>query len=103
MLFYNRLVGDEQDPSKLKLRTSLYEVKEVRGDIYTLKLCESPDVERRARVGQLIRYRGGDAQDFDVEAAESPAFGAAATKQVSRRCAKVGLRCLLSRARAPRI
>ena len=28
VLFYNRLVGGEQDPSKLKLRTSLYEVKE---------------------------------------------------------------------------
>jgi len=37
VLFYNRLVGDEQDPSKLKLRTALYEVKEVNGDIYTLK------------------------------------------------------------------
>ena len=47
-------------------------------DICTLKLCESPDVERRAHVGQLIRYRGGDAQDFDAETAESPAFGAAA-------------------------
>ena len=29
LLFYNRLVGDEQDRSKLKLRTALYEVKEV--------------------------------------------------------------------------
>ena len=82
VLFYNRLVGDEQDPSKLKLMAALYEVKEVKGGIYTLALCESPDVERRAHVGQLIRYRGGDAQDFDVEATESPAFGAAATKQV---------------------
>ena len=44
VLFYNSLVGGEQDPSKLKLRTSLYEVKEVNGDIYTLKLCESPEV-----------------------------------------------------------
>ena len=82
VLFYNRLVGDEQDPSKLKLRTALYEVKEAKGDIYTLALCESPDVERRAHVGQLIRYRGGDAQDFDVSAGESPASGAAAAKQV---------------------
>ena len=57
-------------------------MKEVDGDICTLKLCESPDVERRAHVGQLIRYRGGDAQDFDAETAESPAFGAAAAKQV---------------------
>ena len=40
VLFYNRLVGDEQDPSKFKLRTALYEVKEVNGDIYTLKLGE---------------------------------------------------------------
>ena len=40
MLFYNRLVGDEQDASKLKLRAALYEVKEVNGDIRTLKLCE---------------------------------------------------------------
>ena len=103
VLFYNRLVGDEQDPSKLKLRTALYEVKEVNGDIYTLKLCESPDVERCAHVGQLIRYRGGDAQDFDAEAAESPALDAAAAKQVSRRCAMVGLRCLLSKVKAPRI
>ena len=70
MIFYNRLVGGEQDPSKLKLRTSLYEVKEANGDIYTLTLCESPEVERRAHVGQLTRYRGGDAQDFDAEAAE---------------------------------
>ena len=75
VLFYNRLVGDEQDPSKLKLRTTLYEVKEVKGDIYTLKLCESPDVERRAHVGQLIRYRGGDAQDLDEE--ESDAYASA--------------------------
>ena len=49
--FYNRLVGDGQDPSKLKLRTSLYEVKEANGGINTSKLCESPDVERRAHVG----------------------------------------------------
>ena len=78
MLFYNRLVGDEQDPSKLKLRTSLHEVKEVNGDIYTLKLCESPEVERRARVGQLIRYRGGGAQDLDEEESDAPAsIGAA--------------------------
>ena len=62
-------------PSKLKLRTALYEVKEVKGDIYTLKLCESPDVERRAHVGQLIRYRGGDAQDLDEE--ESDAYASA--------------------------
>ena len=39
-------------------------------------------MERRAHVGQLIRFRGGDAQDFDVEAAKSPVFSAAATKQV---------------------
>jgi len=82
VLFYNRLVGGEQDPSKLKLRTALYEVKEVKGDICTLKLCESPDVERRAHVGQLIRYRGGDAQDFDASTEESPASDAAAAKQV---------------------
>ena len=31
VLFYNRLVGGEQDPSKLKLRTSLCEVKKVNG------------------------------------------------------------------------
>ena len=37
VLFYNRLVGDEQDPSKLKLRTALYEVKEVSGDICTFE------------------------------------------------------------------
>ena len=73
VLFYNRLVGDEQDPSKLKLRTALYEVKEVNGDIYTLKLCESPEVERRAHVGQLIRYRGQDAQDVDEEGSDAPA------------------------------
>ena len=53
VLFYNRLVGDEQDPSKLQLRTALYEVKEVKGGIYTLALCESPDVERRAHVMHL--------------------------------------------------
>ena len=73
VFFYNRLVGDEQDPPKLKLRTALYEVKEVNGDIYTLKLCESPDVERRAHVGQLIRYRGGDARDLDEEESDAPA------------------------------
>ena len=56
VLFYNRLVGDEQDPSELRLRAAFYEVKEVKGDICTLKLCESsPDVERRAHVGQLTR------------------------------------------------
>ena len=60
-------------------------MKEVKGDIYTLKLCESPDVERRAHVGQLIRYRGGDAQDFDAcyqEPEARPASDAAAAKQV---------------------
>ena len=81
VLFYTRLVGDEQDPSKLKLGTSLYEVKEANGGIYTLKLCESPEVERRAHVGQLIRYRGGDAQDFDEETAESPASVRAAARK----------------------
>ena len=40
-----------------------------------MKLCESPDVERRAHVGQLIRYRGGDAQDLDEE--ESDAYASA--------------------------
>ena len=61
-------------------------------------------MERRAHVGQLIKYRDGDAQDFDAEMEESPAFGAAATKQVFEgECAKVGLRCLSSKARAPRI
>ena len=40
-------MGDEQqDPSKLKLGASLYEVKEAHGDICTLKQCESPEVER---------------------------------------------------------
>ena len=29
-----RVARDEQDPSKLKLRTTLYEVKEVKGDRY---------------------------------------------------------------------
>jgi hypothetical protein len=51
----------------------LYEVKEVNGDICTLKLCESPEVERRAHVGQLIRYRGQDAQDVDEEESGAPA------------------------------
>ena len=88
VLFYNRLVGDEQDPSKLKLRTALYEVKEVNGDIYTLQLCESPEVERRAHVGKPIRYRGGDAQDFDAcyqESEARPASDAAAAKQVFKK------------------
>ena len=39
-------------------------------------------MERRAHVGQLIRYRGGDAQDFDASTEESPASDAAAAKQV---------------------
>ena len=33
VLLYNRLVGDDQDPPKLKFRASLCEVKEVNGDI----------------------------------------------------------------------
>ena len=85
VLFYNRLVEDEQDSSKLKLRTALYEVKEVHEDIYMLKLCESPEVERHAHVGQLIRYRGGDAQDFDEETTESPAFGQTATNKLLKK------------------
>ena len=56
-------------------------MKEVKGDIYTLKLCESPEVERRANVGQLIRYRGGDAQGLDEEESDAHA-SAAATKEV---------------------
>ena len=42
-------------------------------------------MERRAHVGQLIRYRGGDAQDFDAcyrESEARPASDAAAVKQV---------------------
>ena len=38
-------------------------------------------MERRAHVGQLIRYRGGDAQDFDDETAESPAFSRTAARE----------------------
>ena len=83
VLFYNRLVGDEQDPSKLKLRAAFYEVKGGNGDVYTLALCESPEVERRTHVaGQLIRHRGGDAQDLDEETTESSALGGAATREV---------------------
>ncbi len=40
------------------------------------------DVERRAHVGQLIRYRGGEAQDFDASTEESRVLDAAAAKQV---------------------
>ena len=82
VLFYNRLVGDEQDSSKLKLRAALHEVKEAKGGICTLKLCESPDVERRAHVGKLIKNRGGDAQDFDASPEESRVLDATAAKQV---------------------
>ena len=104
VLFYNRLVGDEQDPSKLKLRASLYEVKEVNGDIYTLKLCESPDVERRAHVGQLIRYRGGDAQDFDAcyrDSEERPASDAAAAKQVFEKMCDGRLTAFVIKGKSP--
>ena len=35
-------------------------------------------MERRAHVGQLIRYRGGGAQDFDEEASDAAASSGAA-------------------------
>ena len=68
VLFYNRLVGSEEEPSKLKLRTQLYVVRERAGDIYMLESLEFAGDRRRAHVGQLIRFRG-DPRDPDEEAA----------------------------------
>ena len=42
-------------------------------------------MERRAHAGQLIRYRGGDARDFDEETAESPALGRAAARETFKK------------------
>ena len=66
---------------------------EVKGDIYTLKLCESPEVERRAHVGQLIRYRGQDAQDVDEEGsdAHTSATPTAASREVFEKLSEVDL------------
>ena len=70
VLFYNRLVGMEGDPSKLRLRTYLYRVLEREGDIYSLQSLKFPDSKRRAHVGQLIRFKG-DLRVIDEEEAKA--------------------------------
>ena len=47
VLFYNRLIGSEGDPSKLRLRTYLYRVLSREGNIYQLQSVQFPDSTRR--------------------------------------------------------
>ena len=79
VMFYNRLVGSEGDPSKLRLRTYLYRVLSRENDIYKLQSVQFPDSTRRAHVGQLIRFKGDvNALDVEFEEAEAAAEAAAA-------------------------
>ena len=77
VMFYNRLVGSEGDPSKLRLRTYLYRVLSREEDIYQLQSVQFPDSTRRAHVGQLIRFKG-NMNALDVEEAEADAAAEAA-------------------------
>ena len=70
VLFYNRLIGSEGNPSKLRLRTYLYRVLSREGDIYQLQSVQFPDSTRRVHVGQLISFKG-DVEAMDIEEAEA--------------------------------
>ena len=84
VMFYNRLIGSEGDPSKLRLRTYLYRVLSRENDIYQLQSIQFPDSTRRAHVGQLIRFKGNvDALDVEVEEAEAAAQATAADAEVT--------------------
>ena len=79
VLFYNRLVGSEEYPSKLRLRTYLYRVHSRVGGTCQLQSVHFPDSTRRAHVGQRIRFKGGiDAMDVEEAEAEAAAEAAAA-------------------------
>ena len=59
-------------------------------------------IKRRAYVGKLIiRYRGGDAQDFEASTEESPASDAAAAKQVFEKMGEGRFAVFALRAKAP--
>ena len=84
VMFYNRLIGSDGDPSKLRLRTYLYRVWSRENDIYHLQSVQFPDSTRRAHVGQLIRFKGNaDALDVEVEEAEAAAEATAADADVT--------------------
>ena len=79
VMFYNRLIGSEGDPSKLRLRTYLYRVLSRENAIYTLQSVQFPDSTRRAHVGQLIRFKGTvDALGVEEAEAETQTVDAAA-------------------------
>ena len=73
-----RIGSIEERPEYLQMKLGQKKEKDERGGVCTLKLCGSPGVERRAHVGQLIRYRGGDTQDLDEEEPDAPASNGAA-------------------------
>ena len=84
VMFYNRLIGSEGEPSKLRLRTYLYRVLSRENDIYQLQSVRFPDSTRRAHVGQLIRFKGNvGALDVEVEEAEAAAQATAADADVT--------------------
>ena len=83
-MFYNRLVGSEGDPSKLRLRTYLYRVLSRENDIYQLQSTKFLDSTRRANVGQLIRFKGNvGALDVEVEEADAAAQATAVDAEVA--------------------
>ena len=84
VLFYNRLIGSEGDPSKLRLRTYSYRVLSRENGIYQLKSVQFPDSTRRAHLGQLIRFKGNvGALDVEVEEADAAALATAADAEVA--------------------
>ena len=58
-MFYNRMVGTDGDPTKLRLRTYLYRVEARQGDIYELRSIKYPDstlsLSQRATLGHRGR------------------------------------------------
>jgi hypothetical protein len=82
VMFYNRMVGADGDPTKLRLRTYLYRVEARQGDIYELRSIKYPDSTRRAHVGQLIRFKGDPDENEFEEAYDEVA--AAADGQINK-------------------
>ena len=77
VMFYNRPIGSEGDPSKLRLRTYLYRVLSRNNAIGPLQRVQFPDSTRRVHVGQLIRFKG-NVGALGVEEAEAGAAAEAA-------------------------
>ena len=90
VLFYNRLVGDEQDPSKLKLRAALHEMKEANGDIYTLKYVSHRKWRGEPTLGSLSDIEVEMLRIWTKRSRTHPRLSEQQEKYLAR-CAKVDL------------